>query len=42
MQMGDLQGGMAGGMMWESTGDEDGEGEFDQFSLGDGVSPVLL
>jgi hypothetical protein len=41
MQMGDMQGGMGGSMMWEPTGDEDGEGEFDQFSLGD-VSPALL
>jgi hypothetical protein len=38
MQMADIQSGMNGGMMWEPTGEEDGEGEFDQFSLGDGVS----
>lgn len=36
--MGDLQSGMSNSMMWEATGDEDGEGEFDGFTLGDGVS----
>lgn len=39
MQIGDMQNGMGSGMMWETGGDEDGEGEFDGFNLGDTVSP---
>lgn len=36
--MGDMQNGMGSGMMWETGNDEDGEGEFDGFTLGDAVS----
>jgi len=33
-----MQAGMGGGMMWETTGDEDGEGEYEPFNIQDGVS----
>ena len=36
--LGDMQAGMGGGMMWETTGDEDGEGEYEPFNIQDGVS----
>jgi len=38
MPLGDMQAGMGGGMMWETTGDEDGEGEYEPFNIQDGVS----
>jgi hypothetical protein len=42
LQMGEIQGGMNGGMMWETTGDEDGEGEYEPFAIQDGVSLSTL
>jgi hypothetical protein len=38
LPMGEIQGQMNGGMMWETTGDEDGEGEYESFAIQDGVS----
>lgn len=40
MQLGDMQNGMGSGMMWDTGNDEDGEGEFDGFTLGDAVSQL--
>jgi len=37
LPMGEIQGQMGGGMMWETTGDEDGEGEYEPFAIQDGV-----
>jgi hypothetical protein len=36
--MGEIQNGMGGGMIWGTPGDEDGEGEYEHFSINDGVS----
>ena len=38
MPMGEIQNGMSGSMIWETTGDEDGEGEYEPFGMNGGVS----
>jgi hypothetical protein len=38
MPMGEIQNGMGGSMIWETTGDEDGEGEYEPFGMNGGVS----
>jgi hypothetical protein len=38
LPMGEIQNQMGGGMMWETAGDEDGEGEYEPFAIQDGVS----
>ena len=39
--MGDIQNGMSGSMIWETTGDEDGEGEYEPFGMNGGVSSAI-
>ena len=39
--MGDIQNGMSGSMIWETTGDEDGEGEYEPFGMNGGVSDAI-
>lgn len=41
MPMGDIQNGMSGSMIWETTGDEDGEGEYEPFGMNGGVSDAI-
>jgi hypothetical protein len=38
LPMADMQNGMSGSMMWETTGDEDGEGEYEPFGMNGVVS----
>lgn len=39
--MGEIQNGMSGSMIWETTGDEDGEGEYEPFGMNGGVSDAI-
>jgi len=41
LPMNEIPGSMGGGMIWEPTGDEDGEGEFEPFPIQEGVSEIL-